>query len=62
MVDSGYLHDKVLAPPDELILCVNNRLQEPKILKYKHQERESGRKNKQYPLWLGLAAKAFIHV
>lgn len=30
-----YLHDKVLAPPDELILCVNYCLKEPEILKYK---------------------------
>ena len=30
-----YLHDKILAPPDELILCVNYCLKEPEILKYK---------------------------
>ena len=33
-----YLHDKVLAPSDELILCVNYRLEEPEILKYKHDQ------------------------
>ena len=30
-----YLHDKVLASPDELILCVNYCLKEPEILKNK---------------------------
>lgn len=34
-----YLHDKILAPPDELILCVNYCLKEPEILKYKLDHR-----------------------
>ena len=29
---NGYLHDEVLAPSDELVFRVNNRLQEPEIL------------------------------
>ena len=37
-LSSEYLHDKVLAPSDELILCVNYRLEEPEILKYKHDQ------------------------
>ena len=34
-MSTEYLHDKVLASPDELILCVNYCLKEPEILKNK---------------------------